>query len=194
MNKVILASGSLNRQIMMKVLRIPFRIVVSQFDEQSIKETNQAKRAKKIALGKAKAVASKHRGIVIAADTFTVCGKKVMEKPKTKKEAKGMLIALSGKKAICYTGFCFINPQAALIFSTTVKTEVWFRNFYEKELDEYVNKMPVTEWAAAYAPSEIYVLGMIKKINGSLTGLTHGLPTEHLIPLLKKAGYTPSVE
>ena len=82
MERVILASGSLNRQKIMKAIGIPFRVVVSQFDEQSIKETNQAVRARNIAIGKAKMVASKHKGIVIAADTFTVTGGKVMEKPK----------------------------------------------------------------------------------------------------------------
>lgn len=193
MEKVILASGSINRQKMMKVLGIPFKIVTSRFDEQSIKVTNQVVRAKKIAMGKAKMVASKYQGAVIAADTFTVLGKQVLEKPKTKREAKMMLKRLSNKKAVCYTGFCFLDLKRNISFSTTVKTEVWFREFYQKELDEYVKKMPVTKWAAAYAPSEMYVLGMISKVNGSLTGLTHGLPTEHLIPLLKRAGFTPKV-
>jgi predicted house-cleaning NTP pyrophosphatase (Maf/HAM1 superfamily) len=61
----------------------------------------------------------------------------------------------------------------------------------DKEIKNYVNRFPVTAWAAAYAASELYVLGMINKISGSLTGLTHGLPLEFLIPLLKKSGYQP---
>jgi septum formation protein len=193
MDRIILASASINRQKMMKALGFSFKVVVSQFDEDSVKETNQALRAKKIAIGKAKSVALSHKGIIIAADTFTVTEGKVFEKPKSNKDAKEMLRLLSGNKAICYTGFCFINTKEGSNFSTTVKTEVWFRKLYEKELDEYVKIMPVTEWAAAYAPSEMYVLGMIKKVKGSLTGLTHGLPAEYLVPLLKKAGFTPRV-
>lgn len=61
MEQLILASGSINRQKIMKVLGIPFKVVVSQFDESSIEEINQAIRARKIAIGKAQAVASNHR-------------------------------------------------------------------------------------------------------------------------------------
>lgn len=191
MAKVILASGSINRQKMMKTLGIPFEVRVSDFDEQSVKETSQKKRARLIAEGKAKAVKEKTKGIIVAADTYTVCRGQVMEKPKDNKEAIKMLKNLSGSKAICYTGFCLINKGK--MFSKTAVTKVQFRKLYQKEIKAYVKKMPVTEWAAAYAPSEWYVLGMIKKIKGSLTGLTHGLPTEWLVPKLKKLGFEPIV-
>ena len=191
MAKVILASGSKNRQKMMKTLGIPFKVVVSDFDEQSVKESNQKKRARIIAEGKALAVAKNNKEIIVAADTYTVCKKKVLEKPENKKEAVEMLKKLSSNMAICYTGFCLINNGKK--FLKTSVTKVWFRKLYQKEIEEYVKKMPVTEWAAAYAPSEWYVLGMINKIKGSLTGLTHGLPTEWLVPKLKKLRFEPKV-
>lgn len=66
-----------------------------------------------------------------------------------------------------------------------------FRKIYQEEIELYVKKFPVTFWAAAYAASELYVLGIIEKVSGSLTGLTHGLPLEYLIPLLRKSGFDP---
>ena len=115
MQKIILASGSKNRQKFLKTLGIPFKIVVSDFDESKIKETNPILRAKKIALSKAKKVANKHNGIIISCDTFTVCQGKIFEKPKDLFEAKLMLKKLSNKKAVSYTGFCFLNQVLGMI-------------------------------------------------------------------------------
>ncbi|MBL7159315.1 Maf family protein [Candidatus Microgenomates bacterium] len=176
---------------MLKTLGVPFRVVVSDFEETKIKEKNPEIRARKIAFAKAKKVAEKHTGIIISADTFTFYMGKILEKPKSLKEAKKMLRQISENKTICYTGFCFLNTKNQETFSKTAVTEVVFRKIYQKEIERYVKVFPVTDWAAAYAASELYVLGIIKSVSGSLTGLTHGLPTEWLIPLLKKSGYEP---
>ena len=191
MQKIILASKSKNRQKLLKALGIPFKIVVSDLDEKKIAETNPKNRAAKIALAKAEKVAEKNKGIIISGDTFTVCQNQVLEKPKDLNEAKQMLKQLSGNRAVCYTGFCFLDKINQINFSETAITKIVFRKIYEEEIKKYVKKFPVTSWAAAYAASELYVLGLIENISGSLTGLTHGLPTEFLIPLLKKSGYQP---
>ena len=191
MQKIILASKSKNRSRILKTLGVSFKIIVSGFEETKIKEKNPKIRARKIALAKAKKVAKKHQGIIISADTFTLCKGEILEKPKNLKEAKKMLKQISGNKTICYTGFCFLNQAKKIAFSKTAITEVAFRKIYQKEIEKYVKAFPVTDWAAAYAASELYVLGIIKSVSGSLTGLTHGLPTEWLIPLLKKSGFEP---
>jgi len=191
MPKIILASKSKNRQKLLKALGIPFKTVTSHLEEKKIKEINPHVRAAKIASAKAQKVAEKYSGIIIACDTFTVCQNQILEKPQDLNEAKKMLRQLSGKRAICYTGFCLLDKRNNTKFSRTAITEIVFRKIDEEEMSEYVKKFPVTTWAAAYASSELYVLGFIKSISGSLTGLTHGLPTEFLIPLLKKAGYQP---
>lgn len=41
MKKIILASRSYNRQRFLKALGIPFRVIVSDFNEKSIKESNE---------------------------------------------------------------------------------------------------------------------------------------------------------
>jgi len=189
MQKIILASQSKNRQAVLKALNIPFKVVVSQFDEQSVKETNIKLRAKMIALGKTRAVAKQHSGIIIAADTFTVLEGKIKEKPKNQKQATKMLNMLSSKQAISYTGFCFFNTKTKFIFNKTAKTKIWFRKLSKKEQIKYLKKYPVTTWAAAYALIDLYLFTLAKRLEGSLVGLTHGLPTEWLIPLLEKEGY-----
>ncbi|PIS09254.1 hypothetical protein COT75_02525 [Candidatus Beckwithbacteria bacterium CG10_big_fil_rev_8_21_14_0_10_34_10] len=191
MVNIVLASGSKNRQKLLRALGISFKMVVSNFAEEKIKEGNFSLRARKIAMAKAKKVAEKEKGLIIACDTYTVLGGKLMEKPKDLSQAKNMLKQLSGKMAVCYTGFCFFNSVKNECVAKTVTSKVFFRKIYKEELDDYVKKFPVMSWAAAYAPSNLYGLGLIKKVIGSLTGLTHGLSIELLIPLLAKQGFKP---
>ena len=187
--QVILASSSKNRQILLKALGIPFKVVISHFKESSVKAKNPAIRASKIALGKALAVSRKHHGIIIAADTFTICQYEILEKPKNLDQAKKMLKKLSGRQVISFTGLCIINTQTNSQFTKTIPTKVTFRRLSNSEIDQYVKRFPVTSWAAAYAASELYVAGMIEEVRGSLTGLTHGLPAEFIVPLLDQLGY-----
>jgi len=186
---IILASGSKNRQTILKSINIPFQIVVSNFDEKNVREKNLSVRAKKLARLKGEVVYKSNRGIIISADTFTGCQGKVLEKPGNRAEATNMLIFLSGKKAVNYTGFYYQDPDKKITVSKTFQTKIQFRHFYENEIEDYVNKFPVTRWAGAYAASELYVMGMIAVVSGSLTGLTHGLPMECLIPLLIRSGF-----
>lgn len=191
MNRLILASGSTNRRSILNCLHLPYEIFPSNIDESSLVQKNPMLRARLLAQKKGEAILKKQRTIVIAADTFTSCGKKILEKPQTLSEAKKMLVFLSGKKCTNNTGFYYHDPFKKITFSKTVTTILWFRRFFDKEIEEYVKKLPVKTWAGAYAASELYVAGMIEKVEGSLTGLTHGLPLEYLIPLLVKSGFNP---
>jgi len=189
--KIILASGSKSRQTLLSALGYSFEVVISDFNEGKIKESDPSKRAAILASSKGITVAKNYNGIIIAGDTYSVCENKVLEKPKSTKEAKEMLSQLSGNKAIGYTGFYYIDKQNGVEVSETVETEVTFRNIYKEEINEYVETFPVTTWAAAIAPSEVYVLGLIKSIKGSLTGWAYGLPSELFVPLLAQSEHYP---
>jgi len=191
MKRIILASGSANRKTIFNSLHIPFEVIPSNINEKAVKEKEPSARARLLAQLKGEAVLKKQQAVVVAADTFTSCENKILEKPQTSDEAKKMLLFLSEKKAINNTGFYYRDPFKKIIFSKTVTTQVWFRKFFKQEIYKYIKKFPVKNWAAAYAASELYVAGMIKKVEGSLTGLTYGLPLEYLVPLLIKSGFNP---
>ena len=98
MIKLILASQSLQRKIMLATLDLPFSILPANIDEQVIKAKSEKDRARKIALAKAQKVQLNNPdSIIIAADTYTWVNNRAYEKPATKKEAKQMLKEQSGK-------------------------------------------------------------------------------------------------
>lgn len=185
--KIILASGSRQRKLIMDSLGIPYVVIPADIDEKVIRDKDLKLRAEKIARAKAEKVASENEGIVIAADTFVSCEGKVLEKPKDLEEAKEMLKLESSNKLIVYTGFCYIDEINKINFSTTSVSILSFRELPEKEINSFVKNNPVLQWAGSFSPLYTYQSSFVKNFNGSLCGL-NGLPTDILIDCLKKSG------
>ncbi len=190
MQKVILASGSKQRQNLFSALSIPFEIQTADIDEKAIRDPDLKVQVAKIARAKAEEVAKKHQGIIIAADTFAVCGGEVLEKPKDLDEAFKMLKQQQGKEVFMYTGLCYIDREHNIDFSEVSITKLKMRQLDDYEIEAYVNNTPVTTWAGAFALSYPYGANLVEYMEGSLTSVG-GLPTELLIPLLKKSGLKP---
>jgi septum formation protein len=186
--QIILASGSKQRKIMMNALGISYIGVPAGIDEKSIRDKNLEVRAEKIARAKAEKVVSEHEGIIISADTFSAFDGKVLEKPQSLDEALDMLKLQADKECTLYTGFCYIDKINKIDYSATAITKYVLRKLSDDEINKFVENNPVTEWAAAFSPAYTYQLGFIKYIEGSLTGSTHGLPVELLIPCLEESG------
>lgn len=189
---IILASQSKARAELLSSLGIPFKSLPAFIDEKSIRDTDLGIRAEKIARTKAEKIAESEQGIIIACDTFSYSEGRVFEKPSSPQEAFEMLTFLSGKKAINYTGFCYIDKKNDINYSTTIEVKYSLRELYSEEIKRYVKEFPVTQWAAGFALVFTYITSFIASVEGSYTGLAYGLPTEILIPLLKKSGFEPT--
>jgi len=172
----------------MDALDIPYVVIPADIDEKAIRDENLEIRAEKIARAKAEKVVNEHNGIIISADTFCACDGKVLEKPQSLDEAREMLKLQADKTSTLYTGFCYIDKVNKIDYSTVAITKYVLRKLSDDEINKFVENNPVTEWAAAFSPAYTYQLGFIKYIEGSLTGSTHGLPVELLIPCLEKSG------
>lgn len=192
MQQIILASQSTARFELFNSLGIPFVSKPSRIDEKAIRDNDLKVRAEKLARAKAEKIASMHKAIVVACDTFSESSGRILEKPANADEARDMLAFLSGKSAVNYTGFCYIDRLNNIDTSSVVSVNYTFRTLYKKEIDEYVKKFPVTRWAAGFALVFPYITSFISRVEGSYTGLAYGLPCELLIPLLKKSGFEPS--
>src|SRR5271157_4741514 len=109
--RVILASGSRSRRSILASLGIKFTVIPSNADERTVKGLDPIDTARKIAQLKARAVASKHAGVVIAADTFGVLGNMKLQKPTDLADARRMLRQMSGKRVKIVTGVCVIDTR-----------------------------------------------------------------------------------
>ena len=189
MQKIILASSSKQRKILLEALKIPFSVVPSNIDEKAISAPNDKERARLIALAKAQAVSKKNpEAIIISGDTFTYVNNRAYEKPESLEEATQMLTEQSGQTGLCYTGCAYLDPKNNIEFSTTVETTFIFRELSNNEIQKYVHNNPVLTWSAGFCPAYPEGINMVKAVAGSLSSFSHGLPMEVVISLLEKSG------
>ncbi len=185
---IILASQSPQRKTIIQSLGVEFKVVPANIDEQAVVAEDPVKRAGLIARAKATAVQLQFpEAIVVAADTYIILKGEILEKPTSLVEAREMLSKQSGRVATAVTGFCYLDPQLELEVVKVATTEVEFRQLSTQEIDEYVTTQPVMTWSAAFCPAYDSGASLIKNINGSFTGFTHGLPLEELVPLLQRS-------
>jgi septum formation protein len=183
--KIILASGSKQRKRLLKIIGLDFKIEKSGYLEDMTEELPAHKLAQKLALGKARDIAKKHKNaIIIGADSFVILGKKFLGKPRTPQKAREMLKKISGKKHILITGIAIIDTKKNKIFTDYEITEIWFKKLTNKEIESYVKTGEPLDKAGGYAIQKLGCL-FIEKINGNYTNVV-GLPINKIYKYLLK--------
>ena len=128
MKKIILASASPRRKVLLENIGLPFDVEPSNYDEDIPVGLEPHEVARKISLEKATAVACKHKNaIVIAADTFIVFDGRMLGKPHTENEARKMLETISGQSHFVITGFSIIDTDKNKTLSKSVETKIYIK-------------------------------------------------------------------
>ena len=129
--QVYLASKSPRRRKLLEQIGLKFKSFSVDLDERFYENESPTKTVKRLAGEKLKAAMElKKEGIFITADTIVVLEKKIIGKPKNKKDAVRLLKMLSGKKHAVYTGIAVAEKPGTLEFVDCVKTDVYFRKFF----------------------------------------------------------------
>lgn len=186
-SRIILASGSKNRQALLNLLGIPFEVIPSYIDERSIREENPIQKVQKIALLKASQVASQHEGIIIAADTFSVVNNEHYEKPTDLDEARRILLKLSGQTLKSLTGICIINTARLTTRVAHRAIDIQVADLTDNIIEQYITSKPVTEWAAAYNPLDELSVQLFHPVGKYTNGLEYGLPLDIVVEELRAA-------
>lgn len=132
--KIVLASASPRRREILTLMRLPFSVVVSSFEENLDKASFASPAAYAVAnaTGKAREVAARapDADLVVGSDTIVVLDGRILEKPKSEAESYAMLKALSGRSHTVVSAIALFlkgaedgaEPAVAL----PVETEVTF--------------------------------------------------------------------
>ncbi len=181
---IILASQSPRRKYLLEQAGLEFSVIPSDVDESIVPITEPANYVKVLAEAKAGDISDKYPDKwVIGADTIVLIDDTILGKPGSRKEAGEMLERLSGQAHQVFTGYTITCKTKGHLFSDTVKTDVYFKDLSDDEIEWYIHTKEPFDKAGAYA---IQGLGtfLVKKINGSYTNVV-GLPVceviEHLI-------------
>lgn len=182
MDKLILASGSPRRKLLLEQAHIDFEVVTSDVDETNPPGMSGEEVAVHLAKKKAEAVAEKYPGRdVLAADTVVLLGDDILGKPASDYEAKAMLTRLSGNMHRVVTGVCLIKDGKEHAFSAT--TEVYFRHLSYEQVSFYVDHYHPLDKAGSYAIQEYIGIVGIEQIVGDYYNVM-GLPVGEVVPLL----------
>ena len=200
--KIILASASKRRSKILKECGIAHRVVVSNVPEKMDHKRGARFNVLHNARVKAEAIADKYRsGFIVGADTVVLLGpsfkrnrkayplglgKRVIGKPKTKKEAKLLLKAFSGKTIVVYTGLCVIDAKKGKSASGIDVSKVRVRRLSRKEIDRFVKISGPHDKAGGFSIEGSGAF-IFDNIDGSFYNIL-GLPMMKLDQLFKKLG------
>ena len=190
--KIILASASGVRKEILDKHNIDSDVVISNVDEDQIKESLLAEKAtpliisKNLAEVKSTKVSNKYPNhLVLGADSVISLNNKLINKPKSRKEALDILKGLNDSKHYLISSVC-ISKNGAMIWNYTDQSELKMKNFKEKELIKYLDKIK-TDTLLRYGVYQIEADGfnLFEYIKGDKDSIM-GLPIKQIMDYIKQ--------
>ncbi len=189
--EIILASGSPRRKQLLETMGLcSFRVMVPDFDEDSIALSDPARLVEALSQGKAAAAArtlSDPKALILAADTVVALRGEILGKPADPPDAFRMLTSLSRTSHQVYTGFTVL--QGGRCVTEHEVTSVTFRPLSPKEIRAYIDTGEPMDKAGAYGIQGLGSL-LVEKIQGDFFNVM-GLPICHLGRVLRSFGVDP---
>lgn len=184
MRKIILASKSKARRKLLRQIGLKFTVAESKAKESRVlKKTCQA-----LVIGnavkKAEDVAKRYEsGVVIAADTVVLVGKRIIGKPKNRKDAFSTLKLLSRKPQWVYTGIAVYDIDRDKMLTDYEKTKIWMQPLSDKDIKSYFRRVSPLDKAGSF---DIQGHGgaFIDRIEGCFYNVV-GLPLAKLAKMMK---------
>ena len=187
MRKIILASRSKARQQLLRQVGLKFTVTGSRAKESRVLRGSCKRLVIDNALAKALEVSSRFAsGIVIAADTVVLVGKRIIGKPKDLDDAHRTLKLLSKKPQWVYSGVVVIDIDNGKIYAGHEKTKVYMYPLTARQIKSYFRKVSPLDKAGSF---DIQGLGglFIDRIEGCYYNVV-GLPLAKLAKMLEQAG------
>lgn len=189
--RLILASASPRRlELLKQVGIIPDDVVAADIDEAALRGEMPGDLAKRLAAAKARHVAAAFPdAFVLGADTVVACGRRVLPKATTEKEAHDCLRLLSGRRHRVYGGVAVVGPDGRL-HARLVMTAVIFKRLNRRDMQWYLAGGEWRDKAGAYAIQGM-AAAFVTRVNGSYSNVV-GLPLYETAALLEGVGWRPA--
>lgn len=193
MEPIILASSSPRRQEILKLLNIPFKVIIPNIDETISSAIEPEEIPEFLAREKVTAVIHSlppQQEIlwILGADTIILKEGKIFGKPDSRAQAEAFLREFSGKTHQVITSVVLYNGRKKTFISKNAVTKVTFSELSDKEINWYLD---TEEWHGAAGGYKIQSLAscFIKSIEGTQSCVT-GLPIFELYDMFKEQGYS----
>ncbi len=186
--KIYLASRSRARKEILKKFGLKFKVIASDAPEKKQRgKFSYPQLVKHNARNKAELAAAKVKeGLIIAADTICVQKGRIFGKPKSLRDARVMLKALSGSAHCLYTGLALIRKDKSgkKVELACEKTRVYMDKLNDSGISAYFKHTSPLDKAGSF---DIQGKGafFIRRIEGCFYNVV-GLPVRRLYLMMKK--------
>ena len=186
--KIILASSSAYRKLLLEQLRLPFAVFDPDVDENPRPGEKPAALVTRLAREKAQ-VASRlfPDALVIGSDQVAECEGEVVGKPGTPENAILQLGRFSGRTVDFHTAVAIVGSRSAFMFERTVITHVQFRVLEEDEIRRYVQADTPLDCAGSFK-SESLGISLLEGMTSQDPTAIVGLPLIAVSQGLRSAG------
>jgi septum formation protein len=189
--RLLLASTSRYRALLLERLRLPFDVQAPEVDEAPRPREKPVARALRLARAKAEAVFARHPGVcVIGSDQVAVVGGRVLDKPGNAATCREQLQAASGKRVVFHTAVVVLGPASGKIQDHVDRTDVRFRALTEREISRYVEIERAFDCAGSFR-SEGLGVALFESVQTRDPSALVGLPLIWLAGALRTAGLDP---
>lgn len=186
--KLVLASTSAYRRELLQRFGLPFDVARPDIDESPLPDETPWATAERLAVEKARAVASQfENALIIGSDQVAYMDSDRFGKPGTIERAVAQLKSMSGRTVIFHTALAVLNTGTGHVQLDAVPTEVRFRTLSDAEIVRYVNKeLPLD--CAGSAKSEGLGITLLDALRGDDPNALVGLPLIALARMLRNEG------
>ena len=190
--KIILASQSGVRKQILDKYHIDNEVIVSNVDEDEVKDSLLSEGADPLAISKSLAeiksvkVSNKNPDrYVLGADSVISLNKELINKPNSRDEAFSILKKLNNSRHYLISSVC-IAKNGSMIWNHTDISELKMKNLNDDELSAYLNKIK-TKTLIAYGVYQIEADGLelFEYVKGDKDSIM-GLPIKEIINYIKQ--------
>ena len=186
--RLILGSTSPYRRELLSRLRLPFDVVSPQVDETPLADESPRALALRLAMAKARAVASANpQTVVIGSDQVADLDGEPLGKPGTHARATEQLQRMRGKTVVFHTAVAVVCIDTGFSQVDLAQVNVKFRNLDDAEIERYLRAETPYDCAGS-AKSEGLGIALLESIDSDDPTALVGLPLIRTCQMLRAAG------
>lgn len=186
--KLVLASTSIYRKMLLERFLLPFETARPEVDETPRPGETPTAIALRLAAEKAHAVACAFPdALIIGSDQVAHMGNEIFGKPGTIERAIDQLRRMRGNTVVFDTALALLDARSGRIQSECIPTRVRFRMLADGEIRRYVEKERPLDCAGS-AKSEALGITLLDALSGDDPTALIGLPLIALSRMLRAEG------
>jgi septum formation protein len=189
--RLVLGSTSRYRRELLQRLRLSFEVEAPRVDEVALDGEAPAALAQRLALAKARDVATRHPdAVVIGSDQVAELDGRPIGKPGSHERAVAQLRSMSGRSVVFHTAVVVLHRAAGFEAEALVPVTVRFRSLDEGSIERYLRLEQPYDCAGS-AKCETLGIALLEAIESDDPTALVGLPLIRTCELLRRAGIDP---